>query len=665
MKKNKWLHRFLSVGIVLLLLLTFAKSSNSVKADDTNEKNIVNGIKFFNVKRDETKGGGVFKIINVKYDEENFSGKSISVLVSNGYTIDLSSVKIGDGWRPNNMQENDGTSRKTVSSITYIKVGEDGTTQVLDLKDVKGFIDSLRIKAPAKVYGTQGKVKNPDTNDYNDHVKVGLMYSVVGAIKYVQTDMANPDKKVPHYYQEIPVPEGISWKDAYNAAKKRTFHGMRGYLATITNSGEQDFIYNNIARIPGWLGGTRGRINGQFLQDSQFINEIPEVQYNNVAYAPWYWADGPEGFGQNSNSSGLGDKPTAPFYKSATYTRGHDYIDTIGYSNWNNQDVEGYNFEPNNQDFHEAFLEFADMETPKWNDLPNDPNNYANKAFYVEYSPYNGQFDDVTAGMVYDDISAPLEVAIKKDDKDELEYTTQEVGWGNIGDPYEFSKEKPFKPEIPGYEFEGVKESTLKGTYSNEVKYVIYYYKKKPDTPRDPTTPEKPKPEPSTPDNATNKWQESKVIVHYQDGEGNAVAPDEVINGHVGDGYISSAKDVSGYILKTRPANATGFFEYLPVEVTYIYVKNTSEAVKPIIPNESNKPGRPVDKHNAGKTVVHNKPNGVKMHNANTKANKENKRAAMPQTGFNEHTKFIMLILGCLVLLTSIAGMFLCISRKD
>ena len=67
------------------------------------------------------------------------------------------------------------------------------------------------------------------------------------------------------------------------------------------------------------------------------------------------------------------------------------------------------------------------------------------------------------------------------------------------------------------------------------------------------------------------------VTVHYQDEYGNTIAPDRVIQGRIGDGYTTGAETVSGYTLKTRPDNATGFFINSPQSVTYVYSKNDGQ----------------------------------------------------------------------------------------
>ncbi|MEB3362992.1 MucBP domain-containing protein [Lactobacillus sp. R2/2] len=92
------------------------------------------------------------------------------------------------------------------------------------------------------------------------------------------------------------------------------------------------------------------------------------------------------------------------------------------------------------------------------------------------------------------------------------------------------------------------------------------------------------------PVNNENKVKAADVTVHYKDEFGNTIAPDEILSGYVGDGYTTGAKNISGYTLKTRPDNATGFFSTFPQDVTYIYTKigtnNTPNINEPNTPTK-------------------------------------------------------------------------------
>ncbi|MEB3362839.1 MucBP domain-containing protein [Lactobacillus sp. R2/2] len=49
------------------------------------------------------------------------------------------------------------------------------------------------------------------------------------------------------------------------------------------------------------------------------------------------------------------------------------------------------------------------------------------------------------------------------------------------------------------------------------------------------------------------------VTVHYQDETGKQLAPDQILTGNVGEGYLTQEVALAGYKLTQRPANATGF----------------------------------------------------------------------------------------------------------
>ena len=66
----------------------------------------------------------------------------------------------------------------------------------------------------------------------------------------------------------------------------------------------------------------------------------------------------------------------------------------------------------------------------------------------------------------------------------------------------------------------------------------------------------------------------ARVEVHYQDENDNEIAPSKILTGVVGEGYITKALDITGYTLKIRPVNATGFFSSQPQTVTYVYSRN-------------------------------------------------------------------------------------------
>ena len=194
------------------------------------------------------------------------------------------------------------------------------------------------------------------------------------------------------------------------------------------------------------------------------------------------------------------------------------------------------------------------------------------------------------------------------------------------------------------------------------------------------------------------------VTVHYQDEYGNTIAPDRVIQGRIGDGYTTGAETVSGYTLKTRPDNATGFFINSPQSVTYVYSKNdgqtnnstpapagnqtpTDNEPTPIPSSKKNKKKKAAKKASKGlhankqskkapaksiKGLTANK-NQANRPAANRKLNKTasaknpqkgkldkgSRTDALPQTGSEKHNGLAMLALGGLALATALGAAWL------
>lgn len=191
----------------------------------------------------------------------------------------------------------------------------------------------------------------------------------------VYTSWIDGDGKT-HYYAFIPemTAPGKNWFEAYNGAKSLTYRGLTGYLATITSLEEHNFIFDNIAKEPGWLGGTRGRFksNGKKINDESTISTTVSPAVYDVFQDQWYWANGPETgneFYIGKHWSGASTPPGA-------------------YSGFGPG-------EPNNNwyDNDEYCIQFAKAGVKDWNDLPGGLGYEAsfNKGYYVEFSEYGTQ----------------------------------------------------------------------------------------------------------------------------------------------------------------------------------------------------------------------------------------------------------------------------------
>ncbi|WP_083590973.1 hypothetical protein, partial [Enterococcus pallens] len=203
---------------------------------------------------------------------------------------------------------------------------------------------------------------------------------------------------VAHYYVFMPefTAPGKNWFQAYNSAKKLTYRGLTGYLATIMSEEEHDFIFENIAKEPGWLGGTRGRLrNGTKINDEETVPQRSEDYDTN--YDEWYWANGPE---------------TGKIFFVGK-VRNESYTPSGAYSAFSST-------EPNNSGGNEYALQFAQAKKKFWNDLQGEwtYNEINMKGYYVEFSEYGGQTEGEEITDLCWSAAIPQKISLKAyDDK--------------------------------------------------------------------------------------------------------------------------------------------------------------------------------------------------------------------------------------------------------
>ena len=171
------------------------------------------------------------------------------------------------------------------------------------------------------------------------------------------------------------------------------------------------------------------------------------------------------------------------------------------------------------------------------------------------------------------------------------------------------------------------------------------------------------------------------VTVHYQDEYGNTIAPDRVVQGRIGDGYTTGAETVSGYALKTRPDNATGFFNNNPQSVTYVYSKSAGNTTATVpadntasaeneptpIPTHKTKKSKAVKHHQTANKGLRERHQAKRQTRLTATSGKLNKAAndpqkvtqgntTLPQTGTEKRNSFAMLALGGLALATALGA---------
>ena len=160
----------------------------------------------------------------------------------------------------------------------------------------------------------------------------------------------------------------------------------------------------------------------------------------------------------------------------------------------------------------------------------------------------DGTQRNFTKGDTY--VRMGLPITIHHVDESGKQIAEDTIFPGNFGDPYSITGDS-----VAGYTLKDG-QSPVTGIYDNdntkERDFTFTYVKN---------------PESSAPIKGEN------VIVLYQDEQGRTIAPKEILSGNTGDGYVSAAKEIAGYTLKTRPKNSTGFFSATIQNVIYVYSK--------------------------------------------------------------------------------------------
>lgn len=229
--------------------------------------------------------------------------------------------------------------------------------------------------------------------------------------EYIAYDSTNKDAET-----------GNTWQNAYEAAKKRTFHGMKGYLMTITSEAEQSFIHNQLGRDEGWIGGTR------YVYTTGLATEISRADADADTYIltdeiksltgsekpasadtfnklqVYYWVCGPEAgqpfwYGncmRGGEYNKIKDTVYTP-YASDSYTpSGKTYaqLNETTYSRWHGtepnrySDAEGFVTYAYRKNSNGAWNDWGNIDTEKFN--ADTDKSIGAMGYYVEYSNYPG-----------------------------------------------------------------------------------------------------------------------------------------------------------------------------------------------------------------------------------------------------------------------------------
>lgn len=163
-----------------------------------------------------------------------------------------------------------------------------------------------------------------------------------------------------HYYQFVADSRSI-WTGAYAQAKGKTFNGLTGYLLTVTDKNEHNYIYQKFNKN-GWMAATRS---------------VPANGYDKAAFTlggtlswVWKWACGPEA-----------DTVIGTQYANSKGMRASSY------ANWHSGEPNG-RYVPGTAAANEGFGQYGYGSYGRWNDLP-DRVISGIQGYYVEFGGYD------------------------------------------------------------------------------------------------------------------------------------------------------------------------------------------------------------------------------------------------------------------------------------
>ena|GEM_PF-2171757 len=163
----------------------------------------------------------------------------------------------------------------------------------------------------------------------------------VRTIKFTLGD-ALPYEANGHFYKYVNKGSSITWDKAKEEAEGTFYFGRKGYLVTILDAKENEFVKEKTQGL-GWIGA----------QDIERKDGGPRKT------GDWRWVTGPEG--EKDNGNGL------KFYEGYYQTSGKP-VDQA-YTNWDAQEPNDYS----NQEYV-AHIFSSGQQAGKWNDYPNDNN---------------------------------------------------------------------------------------------------------------------------------------------------------------------------------------------------------------------------------------------------------------------------------------------------
>lgn len=191
------------------------------------------------------------------------------------------------------------------------------------------------------------------------------------------------------FYLGVSESSSVTWTAAYNAAKKKTFNGLKGYLMNMTSAVENNYITKKLGLGYAWIGGARIDIDsGYDTSITTYDADSVPTTLDTATYATKYiWQAGPEAGAWFTDGTIKSRQAGNGKYTPKSDTNGY-------YTNWDS----GSNYtEPNDagggsseQCVHIFPYAEDDSQSQKWNDYSYDNPNV--KAYIVEFTPYETQY---------------------------------------------------------------------------------------------------------------------------------------------------------------------------------------------------------------------------------------------------------------------------------
>lgn len=218
-------------------------------------------------------------------------------------------------------------------------------------------------------------------NDYVQAIRqisyINKKQKPTNGLRFISISLNDADylPSTQHFYRFIDKPS-VAWSTAKYESESAAlkYHGLQGYLATITTADENAFIQQKTKGV-GWIGASDQGVEGE-----------------------WRWVTGPEGL--LDNGKGL------LFWRGTGYqakTDPNNYGPVNGaYHNWNRWNTPyasttaSTTWEPNqsgDEDYaHITYFPSNAADSYKWNDLPNSggSGDYVPAGYLIEYGGSQG-----------------------------------------------------------------------------------------------------------------------------------------------------------------------------------------------------------------------------------------------------------------------------------